>query len=52
MDYVQVKQVTVVVTDESNTVLEEGTAVSTDGLWWSYTTTKAASGTPKVMVSA
>ena len=48
----QVKQVTVVITDETGTVLEQGTATSTDGLWWQYTTTKAASGTPKLMVSA
>lgn len=43
---------TVVITDETGTVLEQGTATSTDGLWWQYTTTKAASGTPKLMVSA
>jgi len=52
IDDVQVKLVTVVITDESNTVLEQGAATSTDGLWWSYTTTKAASGTPKLLVSA
>jgi len=52
IDDVQVKQVTVVITDESNTVLEQGAAVATDGVWWDYTTTQAASGTPKLMVSA
>ncbi len=52
-DDVQVKQVTVVITDEAGTVLEQGAAVAAgDGLWWNYTTTKAASGTPKVVVSA
>jgi len=52
LDDVQVKQVTVVIADESNTVLEQGAAVATDGVWWDYTTTQAASGTPKLMVSA
>ncbi len=52
IDDVQVKEVTVVITDETGAVLEQGTAASTDGLWWNYTTTKAASGTPKLMVSA
>jgi hypothetical protein len=52
LDDVQVKQVTVVIADESNTVLEQGAAISTDGLWWNYTTTKPASGTPKIIVSA
>jgi hypothetical protein len=52
IDDVQVKEVTVVITDETGAVLEQGTATSTDGLWWNYTTTQAASGTPKLMVSA
>jgi len=53
VDDVQVKQVTVVITDEAGTVLEHGAAVKeADGLWWDYTTTQAASGTPKVIASA
>jgi len=32
--------VTVVITDETGTVLEQGAAVKTDDLWWTYTTTK------------
>ena len=53
VDDVQVKQVTVVITDEAGTVLEQGAAVAAgDGLWWNYTTTKVASVTPKVIASA
>ncbi|MGA7193094.1 MAG: hypothetical protein WBW94_05625 [Anaerolineales bacterium] len=51
IDDVKVAQVTVVITDENGTVLEQGAAVAADGLWWQYTTTQAASGSPKVMVS-
>ncbi len=53
VDDVLVKQVTVVITDESGTVLEQGAAVQdADDLWWAYTTTQTASGTPKVIASA
>ena len=52
VDDVQVKQVTVVITDEAGAVLEQGSAVQADNLWWNYTTTKAATGTPKVIASA
>jgi len=52
MDDVQVKQVTVVITDEKDVVLEQGAAVQADSLWWQYTTTAAAGGSPKVLVSA
>ena len=52
LDDVQVKQVTVVITDESDVLLEQGTATQTDGIWWQYTTTAAASGNPKVLVAA
>ena len=52
VDDVQVKQVTVVITDENGAVLEQGAAVKADDLWWTYTTTQAASGSPKVIVSA
>jgi len=52
VDDVQVKQVTVVITDENDVMIEQGAAVSKDGLWWVYTTMAAASGQPKVMASA
>jgi len=52
VDDVQVRQVTVVITDEAGTVLEQGAAVKGDDLWWDYTTTQPASGNPKVIVSA
>ena len=52
VDDVQVRQVTVVITDEAGAVLEQGSAVRAEGLWWNYTTTQAASGTPKVIASA
>ena len=52
IDDVQVKQVTVVITDENDVVIEQGAAQSADGLWWVYTTTAAASGQPKVVASA
>ncbi|MGC1376871.1 MAG: hypothetical protein WA821_11630 [Anaerolineales bacterium] len=52
MDDVQVKQVTVVITDEKDAVLEQGAATQADNLWWQYTTTAAAGGSPKVLVSA
>jgi hypothetical protein len=52
IDDVQVKQVTVVITDETGAVLEQGAAISGNDGWWNYTTTKAASGTPKVIASA
>ncbi|HLO30631.1 MAG TPA: hypothetical protein VK249_15915 [Anaerolineales bacterium] len=52
MDDVQVTQVTVVITDESDAVLEQGAAVAGDGSWWTYmTTTSISATTPKVLVS-
>ncbi len=51
-DDVKITQVTVVITDESGVLLEQGAAVQADGLWWQYTTTAAASGSPIVIVSA
>jgi len=49
---VQVTQVTVLITDEADAILEQGAAIQDDGLWWVYTTTAEASGNPKVIVSA
>jgi len=53
MDDVQVTQVTVVISDEEGTVLEEGTAVEDDGLWWTYVTSSTiGESRAKVTVSA
>ena len=52
MDDVQVMQVTVVITDEEDAVLEQGAAVAGDGSWWTYTaSTSISATTPKVLVS-
>lgn len=51
-DDVQVERVTVVITDAADAVLEQGEASEEGALWWEYTTTAAASGSPKVIVSA
>lgn len=52
MDDVEVDEVSVVITDEADVVLEQGEAEYDSALWWEYTTTTAASGNPKVLVSA
>ena len=52
MDDVQVTQVNVVITDEQGDAIEQGVANHEGGLWWSYTTTENASGTPRVVASA
>ncbi len=41
LDDVQVKKVTIVISDDQGVVLEQGEAESIDGLWWGYTTTAA-----------
>ena len=51
-DDVQVQHVEVMIMDEADTLLEQGSAVDTGALWWEYTTTGTASGTPKVLVAA
>lgn len=51
-DDVKITQVTVVITDESDVLLEQGSAEQGPGLWWEYVTTATASGNPKVIVSA
>jgi len=38
LDDVQVKKVTIVISDAQGVVLEQGEAEAVDGLWWSYTT--------------
>lgn len=52
IDDVQVVKVTVTIRDQQNALLEQGAAAAADGLWWEYTTTAAATGSPKVQVSA
>lgn len=52
MDDVQVCQVSVVITDEQDAVLEQGAAVKDDASpWWIYTTTVTVTGNPKVLVA-
>lgn len=50
-DDVKVTQVTVVITDESDVVLEQGSAEQSAIGGWEYITTATASGSPKVIVS-
>lgn len=52
VDNVNVTQVNVVITDDSGTVLEQGTASRGDAHWWEYSTQTAISGSPKVVVMA
>jgi hypothetical protein len=53
MDDVQVAQVSVVITDEQDAVLEQGAAIKDDASpWWIYTTKANMSGNPKVLVAA
>jgi hypothetical protein len=52
LDDVQVQKVSVVITDESDVVLEQGLADPEDGGWWVYRTTTSSSGNPKVLVAA
>jgi hypothetical protein len=51
-DDVQVQHVEVMIMDEADTLLEQGSAVDVGALWWEYTTTGTASGNPKVVVAA
>lgn len=53
MDDVQVAQVSLVITDEQDAVLEQGAAVKDDGsVWWIYQTKTTITGNPKVLVAA
>ena len=52
LDDVQVTKVTVLISDENDTLIEQGEATRADGLWWQYITTAAAGGSPKVLASA
>ncbi len=51
IDDVQVKEVKVVITDEQDTVIEQG-AASNGGEWWTYVATAPANGRAKVLASA
>jgi hypothetical protein len=51
-DNVQVASVRVMIDDVHGTTLEQGEAVQSDGLWWSYTTTSQVSLTPSPRVIA
>ncbi len=52
LDDVEVQQVSVVITDENDVVLEQGLAGKEDGSWWTYKTTATASGNQKILVAA
>ena len=52
VDDVQVTQVTVLITEQSGTVLEQGAATNAGSGWWTYTTQTAVSGSPRVVASA
>ena len=51
-DDVQVAKVTVVISDENGTVIEQGDAVQAEGLWWDYTTKTPISMNPAPSVVA
>jgi hypothetical protein len=52
-DDVKVKEVKVVIATDQDQLIEQGAATHGEGLWWSYTTTVAAtSGNVKVIVHA
>ena len=52
LDDVQVKDVTLVITDLAGALLEQGPATAVDSLWWEYTTTATGTGSLKVTASA
>jgi hypothetical protein len=51
-DNVQVASVRVMIDDAHGTTLEQGEALQSDGLWWSYNTTSRVSLTPAPRVIA
>ena len=52
-DDVKVNKVSVVIATEQDVLIEQGTAVADDGLWWKYVTTANANGAHvKVVVHA
>ena len=52
VDDVKVTQVTVVITDSTGTVLEQGAAVQAEGAWWNYTATVTSASASRIVVSA
>lgn len=52
LDDVQVTQVTVLITDDTGTVLEQGTATDAGSGWWTYTTQNATPGASRIVASA
>lgn len=52
VDDVKVTKVTVVITDGSGTVLEQGEAVNAGSGWWEYTTQNATPGATRIVASA
>lgn len=52
VDDVQVTQVTVLITDQGGSVLEQGTATNAGSGWWTYTSQTTVSGSPRVVASA
>jgi hypothetical protein len=52
VDDVLVTQVSVVITNEAGTVLEQGAAVQAEGAWWIYTTTATAEDGARIVVTA
>ena len=51
-DDIQVIKVSVVISDEQGTVLEQGNAAPENGLWWTYMTTASASGNSHIQATA
>jgi hypothetical protein len=51
-DDVLVAGVSVAIKNTDGTILEQGEALQSDGLWWTYTTTQVATSFPGVMVVA
>lgn len=52
VDDVQVTQVTVLITNNSGTVLEQGAAVNTGSGWWTYTTQSSSAEASRIVASA
>jgi hypothetical protein len=52
VDDVQVTQVTVLITNPSGVVLEQGQATNAGSGWWTYATQTVISDSPRVVVSA
>lgn len=51
-DNIQVASVRVIIDNADGTIYEQGEAVQSDGLWWSYTTQSQVSQTPTSRIVA